>query len=67
MPTGVALLAAAAVTIGKGAYTLAPYTWVLAPSLGLTSAWLAGRHHTNPMFILFGSAIIGLAGQWLFT
>ncbi len=67
MPTGVALLAAAAVTIGKGAYTPALYTWVLAPGLGLTSAWLAGRHHTNPMFILFGGALVGLAGQWLFA
>jgi chromate transporter len=67
MPTGVALLAAAAVTIGKGAYTPALYTWVLAPGLGLTSAWLAGRHHTNPMFILFGGALAGLAGQWLFA
>ncbi len=67
MPTGVALLAAAAVTIGKGAYTPALYTWALAPGLGLTSAWLAGRHHTNPMFILFGGALVGLAGQWLFA
>ncbi len=67
MPTGVALLAAAAVTIGKGAYTPALYTWALAPGLGLTSAWLAGRHHTNPMFILFGGALAGLAGQWLFA
>ncbi|AEP12740.1 chromate efflux transporter [Chloracidobacterium thermophilum] len=67
MPTGVALLAAAAVTIGKGAYTPDLYTWVLAPGLGLTSAWLAGRHHTNPMFILFGGALVGLAGQWLFA
>lgn len=42
MPTGVALLAAAAVTIGKSAYGPAPYTWWLVPALGLASASLAG-------------------------
>ncbi|MGQ9897097.1 MAG: chromate efflux transporter, partial [Acidobacteriota bacterium] len=67
IPTGVALLAAAAVTIGKSAYTPASYTWALAPCLGLTGAWLAGRHHINPIFILFGGALAGLAGQWLLT
>lgn len=67
MPTGVALLAAAAVTIGKGAYTPDGYTWVLAPGVGLISAWLAGCHHTNPMFILFGGALVGVVGQWMFT
>lgn len=66
MPTGVALLAAAAVTIGKGAYGAATYTWWLAPALGLASAVLAGRRQTNPMFILFGAAALGLVARRLF-
>lgn len=65
MPTGIALLAAAAVTIGKGAYGQALHTWLLAPWLGILSAWLAGRYHVNPVFILFGGALLGLAGGWL--
>lgn len=66
MPTGVALLAAAAVTIGKSAYGAATYTWWLAPLLGLTSAVLAGRFQTNPMFVLFGAAAVGLVARRLF-
>lgn len=64
-PTGIALLAAAAVAIGKGAYDCAPYTWLLAPVLGIASAWLAERGQVNPMFLLFGSAAIGLISERL--
>ncbi len=66
MPTGVALLAAAAVTIGKGAYSTAPYTWWLAPALGLASAVVVGRYHINPLVVLFGAAGLGLGSRWLF-
>ncbi|OYT70098.1 MAG: hypothetical protein CFK52_12020 [Chloracidobacterium sp. CP2_5A] len=65
MPTGVALLAAAAVAIGKGAYGPAPHTWLLAPVLGVASAWLAEARQVNPMFLLFGGAVIGLLGSHL--
>ncbi len=58
-PTGVALLASAAVMIGRNALTGPPISFGAAALLIAVGFFLVVRYNVNPLFVLFGSAVVG--------